>query len=252
MLDQLVVLPGEQRFLLAAAGEPGVGGPALAPEVRGPGQRAEQAEQQRHAGGDSRARQDRRAGDHADVVDAADPQAHGARTRHRRRDAGDALGYASQLDAAARCDRERPRLRQPHGRREHHVVVDEREVLFLALHVILDQEGLGAREPAGRVVTQQVGERPRHRVLHARRRTGGSQQGPAERRRVARRDESAGVHLRADRGDRLSGVEIDAEGAAVALEEHVRARGERDDAADAHAVRRHGRGPVIERAGRRA
>ena len=55
VLDQLVVLSGEQRLLLAAAGEPGLGRPALAPEVRGPGQRAEQAEQQRHADGDPRA-----------------------------------------------------------------------------------------------------------------------------------------------------------------------------------------------------
>ena len=125
-------------------------------------------------------------------------------------------------------------------------------MLFLALHVALDHEGRGAGQPAGGIVAQQVGERPRHRFLHARRSAGGSQQGPAERRRVAGRDEPAGLDLRADPGDVLAGVEIDAEGATVAFEEHVRARGEGDEAADAHAVRRHRRGQVLERAGARA
>ena len=165
----------------------------------------------------------------------------------------DALGDAGQLrrGCPAAIDSGRPSVER-HGRRQHHVIVDEGEALFLALDRASTKYGRGARQAAGGIVAQQV----RAGCATASAVRGGA---PVARSRAQRSagvspgaTKPAGFDLRADLGDVLAGIEIDAEGAAIAFEEEMRARPERDEAAGADAVRRHRRGEVLERAGVRA
>ena len=150
----------------------------------------------------------------------------------------DAFGDAGQLDAAARGDRHGPAVGQWQQRRQQHVIVDEGEPLLLALRLGLDEIGRSPRQAAGGIVAQQVRRGLGHGLDGARRRPGGADEGVVERGRVARLDEAGGFDLRADLEDVLAGLEIDAEGAAIAFEEQVRGGGEGDGATGADTMRR--------------
>ena len=212
--------------------------PALAPEVRRPGQGAEQAEQQRDAAGQiavprehrrdwrRRGRPRRRAPTGARRAVAPSPP------RRRRTRSGTPVS-STRLPGR---DRKRPSLRRAARWPSARVVVDEREALFLALHVALDDEGRGPRQAAGGVVAQQVGEpaAPPLPACAAARRWRAAGRGAAPACRRARRTRWLPFPCRSS-GRRRPAVEIDAEGATVAFEEDVaRSVAKRDEAADAH------------------